>query len=320
MKNIIDAVLLYENRPSSVKDYESAKTHVERWLRQFDKKYHDAIVETMDNLCENSFITIDDYKKMCISKVKDPILTSNNPKDYWSSTFILNCQKNGESQSKMVEILKDALTNQNIFFCEDESKAERFFYIDDMAFTYGRIKQDIQKYQDKKIDVCPVISHHYDEWRFRSINQNSNIRSLYCVLIENRSGDDYKNKSGVFRPHIDSLQNQKFKERFEEWGCDSKYLRDNDIENDAFKNVQARKLCEEAFFIKGCEILARLKEKKNFKPLGISPYNKNWGFGGSVFSYRNCPNTSPIVIWWGGYENLSGFGWYPLMLRKGYNA
>ena len=318
MENIIQAILQYENKPSFVTDYDSAKHHVNKWLNQFDAKYRDAIVVTMDSTFEKSFITKDDYKKMCISKVRDPNLTQNNPEEYWSKTFILDCQKNGKSQSEMVEILKKALVENNLQFCNDENTAQNLLYLDDMAFTFGRITQDLERLMHKKIDVLPIISHTYNDYYFKNkgLGSASNIKTWHCIMLENRV--TYKNKSQVFWPHKDSLKNNFFRRFFDYFNCNESGLRDIDCTYDVFKDALARKLCEEAFFIEGSRILISFDDKKNFKPLGISPFKNSWGFGGSVFSYRNCPNTTPIVIWWGNYYDPKGL-WYPLMLRKGYN-
>lgn len=319
MENIIQAVLQYENKPSFVTDYDSAKHHVVRWLNQFDAKYRDSIDATMDSILEHFFITKDDYKKMCISKARDKILTSNNPEEYWSKTYILDCQINGKSQSAMVEILKSALIEEDLHFCQDITKAENLLYFDDMAFTFGRIRSDIKRFSGRKLDICPVITHSYNDYYFRNHDgKASNIRTLYCAILENRTGAGYKNVSDVFWPHQDSLQNEEFKEKFEELGCNKDNLRDQYSASKIFKDPYARKICEEAFFIEGTKIVTALSDKKNYKPLGISPYENHWGFGGSVFSYRNCPNTAPLVIWWGSYYNPNRL-WYPLMLRKGYN-
>lgn len=318
MENIIQAVLQYENKPSFVLDYDSAKHHVNRWLDQFDDKYKESIIAVMDALFEKSFITRDGFKKMCINRIFDKNLTRNNPAKYWSETFILDCQLQGESQTEMVKILKETLKEQNISFCENENDAENLLYIDDMAFTFGRITQDLKPYKDKKIDVLPIISHSYNDYYFRNkgLGTSVNINTWHCIMLENRVA--YKNNSQVFWPHVDSLGNREFQRAFNVFNCRKEGLRDVDESYDVFSDPLARKLCEEAFFIKGAIVLVSLADRKNFKPLGISPFKDSWGFGGSVFSYRNCPNTTPIVIWWGDYYDSHAL-WYPLMLRKGYN-
>ena len=321
MKNIIRAILEYKLRPTYVKDEQSARRHIEHWLNQFDKKYQEAIITTMDQIMGcGLFIDKERYINMCSTKAKDPVLTNNDPRAYWAKTFILDCQKDGKSQKAMVEILKEALLKENIAYCQDERKAENLFYLDDFAFTFGRISNDITNLDySKKISICPIVLHSYNEWYFADHHKEINL--LHCLRLENRAC--CKNQSEVFWPHIKCMQNNIFMEKFQAMGlCDS-YLRDTPAtgNNQVFPNEDARILCEEAFFIKGAEIWSRLSDekKKNYRPLGVVPYRRGWGFGGSVFSYRNCPNATPLVIWWGSYSPLSTFNWHPLMIRDGYS-
>jgi len=56
------------------------------------------------------------------------------------------------------------------------------------------------------------------------------------------------------------------------------------------------------------------------KPLGFTKFD-GLGFGGTTFTYRNCPNNAPLAFWWGDYEPTGVPAldcWYPLMKRIGY--
>ena len=56
-------------------------------------------------------------------------------------------------------------------------------------------------------------------------------------------------------------------------------------------------------------------DRKKWKPLGISSF-PGFGFGALLFSYRNCPNNTPLAFWWGDWNGNST--WYPLFQRKTY--
>lgn len=75
-----------------------------------------------------------------------------------------------------------------------------------------------------------------------------------------------------------------------------------------FSNENNREVIENAFLVKGIEILNKVKApNKNMRPLGYSlPSLKNFGFGALCFTWRNIPNNAPLVLWYsyGGFTPL----------------
>jgi hypothetical protein len=67
-----------------------------------------------------------------------------------------------------------------------------------------------------------------------------------------------------------------------------------------YSSHQNRNVVERAFLEKGIEILKKVKfANKNLRPLGYSlPSVKNFGFGALCFTWRNVPNTVPLVFWY----------------------
>lgn len=84
-------------------------------------------------------------------------------------------------------------------------------------------------------------------------------------------------------------------------------------EENLFSSSVARNRLEILFLTKGIEILSRVGELKvgQIRPLGYTvKSHKTFGLGTLFFTYRNIPNNSPIVFWWGSNN------WRPLFVVK----
>jgi hypothetical protein len=81
-----------------------------------------------------------------------------------------------------------------------------------------------------------------------------------------------------------------------------------------FSSAANRVRFENIILLKGIEILENtMNLKLNHRPLGATfPSYKTFGTGTLFFTWRNVPNTSPIVFWWkaGGWQPL-----FPLYKR-----
>ncbi|HBR3844916.1 TPA: hypothetical protein L9Z98_005774, partial [Klebsiella pneumoniae] len=95
-------------------------------------------------------------------------------------------------------------------------------------------------------------------------------------------------------------------------GFAASYVFENGNDRDRFEKI----LCEKGFYI----ISLCNNPAASMKPLGYKTY-RGLGFGGTIFTYRNCPNNTPLVFWWGN-PNMEDWNplskWYPLMMRKTY--
>ncbi|MCG3727581.1 phosphoribosyltransferase-like protein [Vibrio cincinnatiensis] len=320
MESILSYLEDYENLPEDL----SVEEHYKKWLAQFDTFYHEAITETLDSLLEHFYVTKSYLSESMKIAVTDDKVTRERPKKHWKHSYILNCQKNGASQNLLSNMLTEHLDIRDFAYSDSLDDCKRFVYVDDFSFTYGRVRQDLAAlskiYPGAYVDVVIPVTYSYNYYNFKRKNDlDLNLTVLFRKMIENKVY--HKNVSDVFWPHIDSLGNEDFREAIECYGFDTDKLRTKHIETKFFRDPQARYLAEEAFTIYGARILASLQDKKNFKPLGISPYNNSLGFGAACFSYRNCPNTTPLVFWWGSYDDECGTAlqWYPLTKRKGYN-
>jgi hypothetical protein len=79
-----------------------------------------------------------------------------------------------------------------------------------------------------------------------------------------------------------------------------------------FSSPKARDQFERAITVKGLELLNRVTAPKpNLRPLGyVLPSHNTLGFGALAFTWRNVPNTTPLVFWY------DAPGWTPLFEKR----
>lgn len=83
------------------------------------------------------------------------------------------------------------------------------------------------------------------------------------------------------------------------------------IKEGFFTSPENRIIYENILLQKGISIIDMIhgEVKPNIRPLGlINPSYKTFGLGTHFFTWRNIPNNSPLVFWWGA----SGHDWIPL--------
>ena len=92
------------------------------------------------------------------------------------------------------------------------------------------------------------------------------------------------------------------------------------FEHGVFSSEEGRQLLERELLLAGMRI--RLLSREPYpmmRPLGFSPFGL--GFGSTIVTYRNCPNNTPLALWWGDplADAAHPFAhWYPLVQRRTY--
>ena len=88
-----------------------------------------------------------------------------------------------------------------------------------------------------------------------------------------------------------------------------------------FSSEDVRMLLDREMLLDGMLIRSFSQSpSRALSPLGFSAYGL--GFGSMIVTYRNCPNNTPLALWWGDPEAPSNHPfsrWYPLLPRKTYN-
>lgn len=311
---------------------ENDKHHVLKWVSQFDEIDRLFVLEQTDLLLAKQYFTEDDFKEILDEAIKE------TDKKILRDYSFLDIQGDGDSQSDMLKILNDScLANYGFPINVNDYTKNEFVYHDDVVFTGDRVCRDLEEWiknsapQKCSLIIAAIYTHSSAEYsiqtKLKKIISDSN-KSIDLTLdyfgkcYENRF--KMRNRSDVFWPKEenvnipDDLDPSLFistaprGEAPGRTGFIKSYVFRNENDRDRYEKI----LCEKGFHIRSLSG----NPKDSLKPLGYKTY-KGLGFGGTIFTYRNCPNNTPLVFWWGN-PNMDSWNplsrWYPLMMRKPY--
>ncbi|HEJ9659993.1 TPA: hypothetical protein SMN37_000636 [Proteus mirabilis] len=305
--------------------------HVDRWINQFELNDRRFILEETDRLMGIGYFSESDYRRVVSS-----IATDEQNESFFQTAAFLNIQNQGTSQSEFLDLLREYCVEElNIVtrmsqyqrvnsFCE-------FIYVDDVSFSGAKAINDLTWFiesfelQNITIFVYFLGGHTYSTWkikdqlerRFADRNISVVVGGGEFAVIENQLRNN--SSSAVLWPKAQSVS-------IPEWADGQvHYLgtyRDGYTASNFFPDEQKRDRFEAILTKIGFDILAHSQNPSYvIKPLGFSTFN-GVGFGGTIFTFRNCPNNTPLAYWWGTYlltGNRALDCWYPLMKRNVYN-
>ena len=305
--------------------------HISRWVNQFQPRDRRFILEETDRLMGIGYFPEHKYQRVITEIAED----EGNTELFENAAF-LDIQEQGCSQHELMQSLCAELT-EDIHVVTRTSRGglvrtfRDFVYIDDVSFSGYKAISDltwlIEHFQLHNITIYVYFlgCHTYSCWWVKNKLENDFLSRNITVevnggdfrRVENRLA--YNRSSGVFWPVEQDIE-------IPEWAINSGIYtgiyRDGYIANDNFPDEQKRNRFESILTATGFDILAySVNPKPVIKPLGFSNFN-GVGFGGTTFTYRNCPNNTPLVFWWGNYEPTGNHAldcWYPLMKRMVYN-
>ena len=305
--------------------------HVSKWIKQFAVEDRRFILDETLYLLNAGYLSESQYQR----KIKAIARSEKNAKFFRYAGF-LDIQKKGSSQK---ELLKSLYETVGIKFnivtessTQDEvNKFDTFVYIDDVSFSGEKAIKSISNFvlkfnlRDIKFNVYFFSSHTLSDYNikrrleyiFKDRNIFVHVKNGGMREVENRKSRSAQ--SGVFWPRKYSVDTP---EKFEECELYKGVFRDGYASSDSFRNEASRDRFESILTKVGFNILLHRKTPSEvLKPLGFSTFD-GLGFGGTTFTYRNCPNNVPLDFWWGDYEPTGAPAldcWYPLMKRNGYN-
>ena len=307
--------------------------NVKNWVEQFSKKNQKTILEEMIHVCNQRYLTeaeVDNFLKGLITNKE---LTNDNPKEFWKNVSLLQIQTDGNSQNVMVEKMKTLIYKEIGIYVDINNNSKRhFIYIDDFLFSGSRVRHDLSTWFKKapkksKLDIIYVgyykSGHYFTSKKWMKDNNINNMKITFWRLLELENNSNCQNYSHTLSPIEKTLDYPEVKEYLK---MQPKYkLRDISqskgyyCEESIFSSETNRQILEEEFTLAGLKINSTFNEektKKYWKPLGISSF-EGLGFGALLFTYRNCPNNTPLALWWGDWDGNRV--WYPLLQRKTYS-
>ncbi|EKO3629413.1 hypothetical protein M3926_003555 [Vibrio metschnikovii] len=308
--------------------------HVWRWIEQFDIDERRIVLEETNRILKKNFISRESIDQLVDAVISSRVVYGENKDNYWSSVSILDIQIRGNSQKELNDIFCSKLSEtydiHNIINCE----SREYLYIDDFIFSGGRVYSDLSSWlRDTMPDKCRIcivtigwyIYGQYSlEWRLKDLisELRLDVELQFCSFknrrLENRL---YRRDfSEVFWPTSCVEEIPEVVDYIEKHGYEPKYRVQNGIENSVFSRLR-REEYEKILLKYGLKILGLSNQNSPVvKPLGYHQFNE-FGFGSTIFSFRNCPNNNPLVFWWGDPEapDWHPFSkWYPLLQRDTY--
>lgn len=330
LNKIFDHLKDYENFESYMLNIDGSVNekllhqHIKQWINQFEIFEQDFIASIVIKLLENRYIT----KKEEVEFI-DELFENQSLKIDGTMPLPLQIQGNGKSQKHLVQHYQKVFSEHpKITYSQD-----RVIYLDDFIFSGGRIYQDLTNWiprQEKSHKIyVGVIGCHSSTWQTKKKlknkifdnNQKNNLNSslifLDCTELENKLSK--RNESDVLWPMQKIFQTEEYKK----YEVPNFKYRDGFIETpyNLFKNNDERVRFENICLKYGFKIIEKCKATNSTtKPLGNCHFD-GYGFGGLIFNYRNCPNNTPLIFWWGSGDinKLHLYNqWHPLMPRTVY--
>jgi len=330
---------LLETVADTIKSYRQGElpqptsAHVDRWLSQFTPEVQLPFLREFAYVMKQRFITAEYVKGFLRKLATNHDLAGANPPSYWAAANFLNIQQNGQSQKEMLTLFAECLSSEyGLDLRQCGIAGGDFIYLDDVIFSGNRARTDLnlwitnQAPPSARLHVIVAATHSFGLFSVRGwlnsvIEQSGkNIEIKYWRANEIENRKHYRNSSGVLWPT--SIPN--VAEVHAYMALPSRFSfeprQPSSGTTQPFSSEAARQILESEFLIAGAKIRAMSDNPKpSIRPLGFSPFGL--GFGSMIVTYRNCPNNSPLAMWWGDPEMTSGaLNWYPLLQREGYSS
>jgi hypothetical protein len=312
---------------------EPSTTHVDRWARQFAATDQLPFLREIDHVMRQTFLTKHTVTEFLSNLVRNEQLAGKNPSAYWARANVLQIQKAGQSQKEMVKLFAKTLREQcGLKLATCGAPNGDYVYLDDVLFTGSRVASDLESWiasnapSNALVHVIVIALHTGGHWyitanRLRKAiaasGKTITLKFWRMVELENRK--NRKDESDVLWPAVVPADSpvQAYvasEQRF------PLVLRNKGGKFKIFSSEAGREMLEREFLIAGVKIRSMTSSPKAVvRPLGFS--NFGVGFGSMIATYRNCPNNSPLAMWWGDPTATSGpLNWYPLISRKTYSS
>ena len=307
-------------------------SHVAKWVRQFPKGVQRPILREVEHALRETYISREIAIEFLNGLISTRELVGVDAAAFWRTVNFLDCQQYGTSQKDMLDLLGARLEAiHGVAIGECGSKSGPFVYLDDVIFTGGRAGEDLENWirceapPKAALHVIVFALHRFGEYKVSErlreaaadADKEVEIKFWRFRTVENRLAR--KNNSEVLWP-IELPDDAQVNAYASEETRFPWVPREPGGRLGPFSSEQGRQLLEREFLIAGVKIrLGHEDPSTSLRPLGFSPFGL--GFGSMTVTFRNCPNNTPLALWWGnidasGPANFNN--WYPLFPRKTY--
>lgn len=295
--------------------------HIGRWVGQFDKAAQLPLLREMDQVLKSTYFSQNKVLRFLKIILDAKKLVGDNPVSFWKKVNFLNIQRAGYSQISLLALFEKLLFNRHRLKLADcGGEAAEFVYLDDVVFSGNRIRRDLEAWLQNAAPakslvhiVCIAIhkgGQYYVDNRITEATENTTkevkLKWWGGVILEDRKA--HINVSNVLRPT--QIPDDELVAKYVEQMRYKLKLRTpkRSGSDKPFSGEEGRSILEQELLRAGVRVRAmcpNLSEKH--RPLGYSLLD-TLGFGSTIVTYRNCPNSSPLALW-------VGDPWIPLFPR-----
>lgn len=343
---------LLQSITTTVADYRQGEIaaitpeHVEKWVCQFNEDEQLAILQEMNHLLSNYYISRRRARQFMSQMLK--ALTAkeefgSNPIAILTNTKFLQIQDKGNSQNELLSLVDEVLQEEYKIKLEECGKFSKvYIYLDDCLFSgitafYNLKAKWLPQAADNTILYLVCFANYssgYSYYFERKLRQEieslgKNITLKLAVPEKNKLKNSRWNSNSFNCLWPIKLEGDQYVDDYLQklYDCKEKPIKDvpifrpkNDLhKEDFFLSQQSRIVIEYAFLKKGAYIVSLPKTNKpHIRPLGFESL-PSLGFGSTFITYRNIANNCPLVLWWGdqNFPKSHPFSnWTPLFLRK----
>lgn len=308
--------------------------HVDRWIRQFQDESQLSLLREIIHVFKKTYFSRPDVRQFFGKQINHQKLTGDRPREFWRAAHLLDIQQHGHSQTDIRELFGESLKEQLELDIEECGAAGgAFIYLDDVLFSGGRIGTDLSAWianeapADATVHILVIATHRLGEWqcmkRLKKVAAQANKKiDLHCwaaARFENRLAR--RNTSEVLWPVAvpDEPALQAYVAEEKRFPFEPRQPGGRP-EHAIFSCEESRQILEREMLRAGMQIRSFSRNPSQaLRPLGFSAFGL--GFGSMFVTFRNCPNNTPLAIWWGDPDAPPGHpfkNWYPLLPRKTY--
>ncbi len=325
-----------ENNP----EVKISEDHIRTWIGQFDRQHRIALLTETDNILKKRYCSANSARNFILAMLRklSEFYSHPSPSDFLRNAVFLDLQPPGKSQGEMLRMLDTVISlSFGISLAQCGSVSKKYsIYLDDVLCTGKTLYDDIEEWSSlpfserktnrkavedgsTRLILAYIFLHakNYQKCKTRlkinvSEEFSGKITLFKRALIQNDVDEQSKidlilPAEGSHPVAVTEYQNE-ITARADNWNQRYGRISPDEFfrpaswpqEEAFFTSQQNRILIENAFLVKGIEILKGANAvNPNIRALGYSiPSHKNFGFGALCFTWRNVPNNTPLVFWY----------------------
>lgn len=285
---------------------------VDLWVRQFPETARDPILAELAHVFGRTYFSRERVGSFLATVVASQDLTSGDPCAFWSSASLLDIQRRGMSQKRMLAQLQDLIVTAYGAPADVNGQSATYVYVDDGVFGGGHVTADLGNWLETDappsgtVHVVCIALHTFGQFdaakklsaKAAALGKVINFQWWKGILLENRRSS--LNRADVLRPRAIPADEevQAFVAR-----SNPPVLRTSDGLGalGLYSSESARNTLEQEFLKAGVTIRSQNQHlNMHQRPLGNSTF-PGLGFGTLFLTYQNIPNNCPLALWAGNY-------------------